>query len=372
MKKLSRSLILIFTFILVLSVQKPVNAASGSSYYALDTVNVRRASNGSVIGTKRFGDYINGNLSGSYVYFYYNGVYSRVSAKYVKRATPSTRYVKASANMRNRNLSVVGKKYKGETLYSVRLGNYYRFYENGSPKFVHYSLVTSTPTKGGVYVTNPVNIRSSATGNVLGTYRTGKYVYGLQKGDYIYFYYNGTYSRIHKSLVKYDKAKYRTLKYSAHIYNDRFNVVGTKSAGSKILSVKIGNYYRYFSNGAKFIHSGNVYDSATSAPTTPKPTIPETSYSSPKLYTLSQFKYQGIVYWNGYKYTYYSQSVLPGPGLTIPGRHVNKDGYVSDGNGYIVLANDAAKGKVFPTPFGYLGKVYDRGTYGNHLDVYIK
>lgn len=65
-------------------------------------------------------------------------------------------------------------------------------------------------------------------------------------------------------------------------------------------------------------------------------------------------------------------NVLPGGGLQIPGRHVNSNGYVADGDGYIVLANDAPKGTIFPTPFGAPGKVYDRGTAGNHLDVYVR
>ncbi len=90
------------------------------------------------------------------------------------------------------------------------------------------------------------------------------------------------------------------------------------------------------------------------------------------LYTLAQFMFSGAVEWGGYKFTYYSQQVLPGQGLEVPGRHVNEDGYVSDGDGFIVLAGSAPKGTVFPTPFGYQGKIYDRGTVGNHLDVYIR
>lgn len=94
--------------------------------------------------------------------------------------------------------------------------------------------------------------------------------------------------------------------------------------------------------------------------------------SSGATISLSQFMFDGVVYWGGYKFTYYSQSVLPGGGLSIPGRHVNADGFVSDGDGYIVLAGSAPKGTVYDTPFGYKGKIYDRGTYGNHLDVYIR
>lgn len=88
--------------------------------------------------------------------------------------------------------------------------------------------------------------------------------------------------------------------------------------------------------------------------------------------SLSQFMFNGVVYSGGYKFTYYSQSVLPGGGLSIPGRHVNADGFVSDGDGYIVLAGSAPLGTVYDTPFGYKGKIYDRGTYGNHLDVYVQ
>lgn len=78
----------------------------------------------------------------------------------------------------------------------------------------------------------------------------------------------------------------------------------------------------------------------------------------------------GVINSGGYKYTYYSQSVLPGGGLNIPGRHVS-GGFVRDENEYIVLANDAPKGTIIETPFG-VGMVYDRGTYGSHIDIYVQ
>lgn len=90
------------------------------------------------------------------------------------------------------------------------------------------------------------------------------------------------------------------------------------------------------------------------------------------LFTLQQFMSSGVVNWGGYRFTYYSQQVLPGSGLAIPGRHINEGGYVSDGDGFIVLAGSAPKGTVYETPFGYPGRIYDRGTTGNHLDVYIR
>ena len=109
---------------------------------------------------------------------------------------------------------------------------------------------------------------------------------------------------------------------------------------------------------------------------TKKPAVAKTSSnkssSSARLYSLRDLQFQGVIRWGGYKYTYYSQQVLPGGGLRIPGRHVNAGGFVADKDGYIVLANSRPKGTILPTPFGYMGKVYDRGTYGNHLDVYTR
>lgn len=90
---------------------------------------------------------------------------------------------------------------------------------------------------------------------------------------------------------------------------------------------------------------------------------------------LQTFMRLGVIQWNDYIFTYYSQSKLPGNNLKIPGRQVNELGYVVDEEGYIVLANNAPVGTIIETPFGAKGKVYDRGvlvTDSNHFDVYVK
>lgn len=73
---------------------------------------------------------------------------------------------------------------------------------------------------------------------------------------------------------------------------------------------------------------------------------------------------------------YIENKVLPGGGLAIPGRHVNEGGYVSDEDGYIVLATsiNVAKGTIFHTPFGYDGKIYDTcsACHEAWLDVYTQ
>lgn len=68
--------------------------------------------------------------------------------------------------------------------------------------------------------------------------------------------------------------------------------------------------------------------------------------------------------------TYYSQRVLPGGGLNIPGRHVASDGTIRDSDGYIVVASDDySKGTVVETSLG-TGKVYDCGSGSGNIDIY--
>lgn len=93
--------------------------------------------------------------------------------------------------------------------------------------------------------------------------------------------------------------------------------------------------------------------------------------SGDSIYSASQFKTMGVINWNGWRWTWYSQRVLPGGGLNIPGRHVDSNGYICDKNNYICLASvDLSKGSIVSTPFGKKGKVYDTGCPCGTLDVY--
>lgn len=89
-------------------------------------------------------------------------------------------------------------------------------------------------------------------------------------------------------------------------------------------------------------------------------------------YSASYFRKMGVIYWGAYRWTYYSERVLPGGGLNIPGRHSNSAGYICDEDGYICLAsNDLSKGTIVSTPFGSAGKIYDCGCASGTLDVYV-
>ena len=90
-------------------------------------------------------------------------------------------------------------------------------------------------------------------------------------------------------------------------------------------------------------------------------------------YSPKYFRNAGRIWWGGWSWTWYSERILPGYGLRIPGRHTDALGYVRDGNGYLCLASDVLrKGTVIETPFGSYGKVYDCGCGNNYtVDVYV-
>ncbi|MCQ2508419.1 MAG: hypothetical protein MJ097_06495 [Dorea sp.] len=79
---------------------------------------------------------------------------------------------------------------------------------------------------------------------------------------------------------------------------------------------------------------------------------------------------KGVVYFDGHKETYYSQRVLPGGALQIPGRHVAADGTIRDGEGLIVVASsDLPFGTLVNTSLGP-AKVYDCGCASGTIDIY--
>ena len=87
----------------------------------------------------------------------------------------------------------------------------------------------------------------------------------------------------------------------------------------------------------------------------------------------AEFQWRGVVEDESHFYTWYSENVLPGGGLTelnANGRH-SEGGFVKDGDGYIAVAScDYTKGTVIDTPFGQ-AKVYDTGYLApGQVDVY--
>lgn len=91
-------------------------------------------------------------------------------------------------------------------------------------------------------------------------------------------------------------------------------------------------------------------------------------------YSASEFESLGEIYDGDFCYKWYSQQVLPGDGLFIPGRYVDDEGYVRDEDGNLCVASNRYPiGTQIEVPFGDgYAVVYD--TYededDNLIDVY--
>ena len=97
-------------------------------------------------------------------------------------------------------------------------------------------------------------------------------------------------------------------------------------------------------------------------------------YSAPYNVTANRLtRRNGEVFYNGHRETYYSQRVLPGGGLSIPGRHVAQDGTIRDKDGYICVASDLSYMPRETTLMTSLGpaKVYDTGCSYGTIDIYV-
>lgn len=111
-------------------------------------------------------------------------------------------------------------------------------------------------------------------------------------------------------------------------------------------------------------------ETTTETTTTTTETTTETTIKAvSRGYEARSFIRDGEMFYGGWKFTWYSENVLPGRGLKIPGRYSDGN-FVRDEDDYIVLACiDVPKGTVIDTPFGE-GKVYDDGCPHGVVDVY--
>ncbi len=130
---------------------------------------------------------------------------------------------------------------------------------------------------------------------------------------------------------------------------------------------KYSSYYwgSYLADGVGFTAKGT--STSTSAEALDKGAVYESGRTSGGKLT----RRKGVVWYHGHKETYYSQKVLRGGGLRIPGRHVNSsDQTVRDKNNFICVASGKyKKGTIVETSLG-VGKVYDSGCARNTIDIY--
>ena len=155
-----------------------------------------------------------------------------------------------------------------------------------------------------------------------------------------------------------------------------YQVIATLPRNTEIkILAKAGSWYKISYNGSTGYMSSDyvkIVDKNAAVSSSGSGKASDCAAGSVSLYSASDLKRMGTFRWNGYRWTWYSEKVLPGGGLKIPGRHVDENGYVCDENGYIVIASHTlSKGTVVATPLGKDGKVYDYCATAGTLDVYV-
>lgn len=79
---------------------------------------------------------------------------------------------------------------------------------------------------------------------------------------------------------------------------------------------------------------------------------------------IKKLRNRNLIHWRKRKYTFYTSRSFPIYKLSVPGLHLDKNGFFCDKNDYIILGSsrkNKANKKIIATPFGKYGKVYDTG-----------
>ena len=226
---------------------------------AKGTLNIRDMNN-QIVGTLVNGEYVHGYVINGYIHFSLNGKSVKVYEPLTIDYAPETFYVKYKSNIRNNDNKVVDQKNIGNTIYGIKMGNKYRFYENGI-KYIHQSLVTSDEIyyDSGI-AKGDVNIRDAQTNDIVKVLHLGEYVDGYYLNGYIHFMYKGQEVKVYETLLEDFNPSTVYITNKANVRNSRLKIIGTIDKGEEVEAVSVGNYVRYYDNGTKLVHGSLVSD----------------------------------------------------------------------------------------------------------------
>ena len=288
------------------------NIVFGDAYTILAS-NIRRISDDSIASVYSKGRYISGYQIGDYVHFVLNGQTVKVHRSLVLFGSPQTRYITQTANIRNAQNSVVGVEYPGKKILVIRIGDYYRyadngniyfvwhsltsttqpnvtyyvkadsnvrnsagtvietklkgtpitgieengrlrFVENGQTKYIYLSQLSITPISATGYTTTGVNVRRASDNSAVSLYRIGTEITGTRQDGKIFFTINGTRVYVYDSLMTYARKSSRQINTnSVNIRTQTNQVRYTFNEGQKIYAVRVGNYYVFDAAGQTLI-----------------------------------------------------------------------------------------------------------------------
>ena len=370
--------------------------------------------------------------SSSWYRVYYNGTTGYVSSDYLKNysATASLNLTgtvnDSDVRIRDRASTggnILGTASRGASVSVIGIDNgWYKVSAQGHTGYMRSDYITlgngsssssasssgssgsssgsSSSGKAGIVTGNYVNFRTgpSISSSVIRVLSKGTSVSVLEEiSGWYKLTYNGTTGYMSSQYVSTsssasavsssgsssvsETAMDETGKVTGNYVNFRsgpstaYKVIATLPRNTEIKVVaKAGSWYKISYNGSTGYMSADYVKivDKNSSTSSGSGKAADCAAGSVALYSASDLKRMGTFRWNGYRWTWYSEKVLPGGGLKIPGRHVDENGYVCDENGYIVIASHTlSKGTVVATPLGKDGKVYDYCATAGTLDVYV-
>lgn len=218
-------------------------------YASVDT-NIRLRSDNSIIGLLKKGSYAKGYVLGDYVNINYNGKQAKIHKSLAVISDPKFMYIKAASNINTPYGEFIEYKSKGERIYAVLIGEYYRFAENNAIKFVHNSKVSENELTGTVYTIGRTNLRSTSDNSIVAVVPFAQRLNGTRRGDYIYTTYNGNNVKAHISTITYGlDVEIKAIGDVAE-RNQNLIRVGILYKNEEKVAVRVGNYYRYVEDNA--------------------------------------------------------------------------------------------------------------------------
>lgn len=113
-------------------------------------------------------------------------------------------------NIRNKKRDVIGVAERGTHIKGVRVGDYYKYYDNGE-KYIHYSYLQKKPIKIGVYMNKGSYLIDKYNNSKISYEKIGRYLEGTFKDDYFYSSYSNLEFKINKNDVSNLSGQYRTI-----------------------------------------------------------------------------------------------------------------------------------------------------------------
>ena len=246
------------------------SAATPGEFYTSTGVNVRRISDGSKIGYLSKWKRTTGIVGTDYTYILYNGSMARIYSKYTGYKKMARYYAKEDVNIRDVNGRKLGVLAKGESIYGERVGDYYRYAENGKYRFVWHSYMTTkkvTVQDSGYeeYIVNKYSkLLYASSGNQYRSIPTSIIVSAKTRGSYLYFTYEGRDLKVLKSKANSARYLIKTVKSGTNIRDLDLKKIYNISSSKKIKAYRYDSkYYLFFEGGqGRLVHDSRIMQSS--------------------------------------------------------------------------------------------------------------